>query len=54
MRKRQYFTPVQYHKRLKRADVFLGELKTAERESIFSDEKLFTTEAIVIKQNEKV
>lgn len=56
MRKRQYLTPAQKHKRLERAKLLLGELKagTAEREIVFSDEKLFTIEATVNNQNDRV
>ena len=56
MRKRQYLTPAQKHKRLERARFLLGELKagTAQREIVFSDEKLFTIEATVNNQKKKI
>ena len=49
IRKRQYFTPAQKHKRLEGARFLLGELKagTAQREIVFSGGKLFTIEATV-------
>ena len=53
MRKRQYLEPAQKHKKLERQRFLLGELKagTAQREIVFSDEKLFTIEATVNNQN---
>ena len=56
MRKRQYLTPTQKHKKLERAKLFLGELKagTGEREIVSSDEKFFTIGATVNNQNDRV
>ena len=57
MRKRQYLTPAQKHKRLETKNILLEELKsgTAEPEiDYFSDEQLFTIEAIVNNQNDRV
>ena len=55
-RKRQFLTPLQKHKRLERAQLLLRELKvgTTEQEIIFSDEKLFTIEAQINNQNDRV
>ena len=55
-RKRQFLTPLQKHKRLERAQLLLRELKagTAEQEIIFLDEKLFTIEAQINNQNDRV
>ena len=56
MRKRQYLTPAQKHKRIESDRFLLGELKagTAQREIVFSDEKLFTIEATVNNLSDRV
>ena len=58
MRKRQYLTHAEKHKRLGRANSLLGELKVglAEREIVvfFSDEKPITIETTDNNQNDRI
>ena len=56
MRKRQYPHPSKSKKRLDKAKILVRDLKagTAEREFFFADENLFTIEASVNNQNERV